>query len=154
MEWSSLIKKVVIVIIFTIGMNIFWTVKLTNLKEYDWTVEQGFREDIEKQKSGEVGTAIEKGIVAVFGWMKLKLFVSILVGFAVEGLVELFCPSDGFSELGRGLIGLVFSITAIASLFIIAAIWLALVAAIFWILLYTVLFIPVLIGDTIACIVS
>ena len=154
MEWSILIKKVVIVIVFTVGLYIFWTVKWTNQKEYDWTVEEGLREEIELQKSGEVGTAIEKGIVAVFGWMKIRLFVSLLFGFAVEGLVELVSPSDKVSELGRGLIILTFEITGIATLLILAAIWLALVAIIFWIIIYTILFIPILIGDIIACIVD
>ena len=147
MEWSSLIKKAIVLAVCILGMFVLCSAFFNDSQEYDWSFEDAVNDDIINEKGSEEERAVEKKIADVIGWMPFRLFLGFVFGGMLAGVAELIWPHDKLATGLQWLISLCFSVNGVVGL---AA--MALIGGV-WACLYTVLGVPIILIELIVCIV-
>lgn len=157
-SWFNYIKRLVLVAICTVIVFVVWSDELMGSKRNDpgYTIGEEFREDIAKERGSEFERTIEGILDKIVGWMPANIFISLVFGMMLEGLVEIFWPSDDLAKLVQsGLFGVASIGLGIGSIFgLFVGVVIAIFLGCFWAILYAIIFVPILIVELIICIVQ
>ena len=135
MTGGSLVKRLVLVVVCVTVVYFAWSNSSYGKRDLGKTIGEEFKEDIAKGRGSEFARTVEGLLDKVIGWMPLQLFVSLVFGIMIEGLIELLFPSDIIAKFAQGivggLLGTSFSCIVIVPVFLLL-LMITIVAAVFW----------------------
>ena len=151
-----LLKRLVLWVVCVTVFYFAWSSSSYGKQDLGKTVGDEFKEDIAKGRGSEVARTAEGLLDKVIGWMPLPLFVALVFGIMIEGLIELLWPSDILAEFAQGIVGGLLG-ASFSCIFMVplclALLMIAIVAAVFWAVLYAILLVPIMLVETVVCIV-
>lgn len=157
MTGGSLVKRLVLVVVCVTVFYFAWSNSSYGKRDLGKTIGEEFKEDIAKGRGSEFARTVEGLLDKVIGWMPLQLFVSLVFGIMIEGLIELLFPSDIIAKFAQGivggLLGTSFSCIVIVPVFLLL-LMITIVAAVFWAVLYAILLVPIMLVETVVCIAT